>query len=61
MNILQLFRRTESRPSAIRGHQRAASGAEAAPVVTPAVYTLNSTLIAKREGLRGASASARPQ
>jgi hypothetical protein len=53
MSIRLSFRRRRNpRLSAIRGYQRAASGAEAPPVVTQAVHALNSALIEKREGLR---------
>lgn len=53
MRLRPLFRRRNNRRlSAIRGYQRAASGAEAPPVVTQAVYAVNSALLEKREGLR---------
>ena len=50
MKVRGLFRRN-AQLGVIRGYQRAASGAEAAPIVTQAVHTVNSALIAKRDGL----------
>jgi len=48
---LRFRRRHTPRLGAIKGYQRVASGAEAPPVVTQAVYALNSALLEKREGL----------
>jgi hypothetical protein len=54
----KLFRRKNSRISgafAVRGYQRATSGAEAAPVVTNSVRDLHSAVLAKREKSRAAT------